>query len=130
MPNTDNFVTCYRHPTFSRQQNLQVGTVSVLLTRLCNANKDTRIRFALVQPNGHVFNYFEGTANQILGDNRTLNGRAGTTLVFDRVELFVQPSFVDYLRSGWQLSLVAAIDYTASNGEPSSSNSLHFCAPG
>lgn len=41
-------------------------------------------------------------------------------------ELTVKPSFVDYLRSGWQVSLVAAIDYTASNGTPTEPDSLHY----
>ena len=39
------------------------------------------------------------------------------------------PSFVDYLRSGWQISLVAAIDYTGSNGAYTSPTSLHFMGP-
>jgi hypothetical protein len=30
------------------------------------------------------------------------------------------PSFVDYLRSGWGISVCMAIDFTASNGEFSS----------
>jgi hypothetical protein len=30
------------------------------------------------------------------------------------------------LRSGWQISLTLAIDYTASNGAPSTPSSLHF----
>ena len=40
--------------------------------------------------------------------------------------VFVKPTFVDYLRSGWAVSLVAAIDYTASNGNPSTKSSLHY----
>ena len=47
-------------------------------------------------------------------------------LIFDHIEVFTRPTFIDYLRSGWQISLVAAIDYTASNGEPSSKSSLHY----
>ena len=42
---------------------------------------------------------------------------------FDIVE---KPNFVDYLRSGWAVSLVAAIDFTASNGNPSQPDSLHY----
>ena len=34
-------------------------------------------------------------------------------------------SFLDYLRSGWQISLYAAIDYTGSNGKPEEPKSLH-----
>ena len=40
--------------------------------------------------------------------------------------MYTRPSFVDYLRSGWQISLVAAIDYTASNEEPTNPRSLHY----
>jgi len=40
-----------------------------------------------------------------------------------------RPTFVDYLRAGWQVSLTAAVDYTASNGEPSNPQSLHFMGP-
>ena len=36
---------------------------------------------------------------------------------------------MDYLRAGWQVSLTCAVDYTASNGEPSSPQSLHFMGP-
>ena len=38
---------------------------------------------------------------------------------------YEQPSFVEYLNSGWQISLCVAIDYTLSNGEPHSAFSLH-----
>ena len=44
---------------------------------------------------------------------------AATQLVFSQFEVYSRPNFVDYLRSGWQISLVCAIDYTASNGNPS-----------
>ena len=36
------------------------------------------------------------------------------------------PTFINYLRGGTQLRLLVAIDFTASNQHPSSSNSLHF----
>ena len=35
-------------------------------------------------------------------------------------------SFVDYLRSGWQISLGVAIDFTGSNGDYTRPDSLHF----
>lgn len=36
---------------------------------------------------------------------------------------------MDYLRSGWAISLSVAIDFTASNGELSSPDSLHYINP-
>lgn len=38
------------------------------------------------------------------------------------------PNFIDYLKSGLQLNLVAAIDFTGSNGMPTSPGSLHYIA--
>ena len=39
------------------------------------------------------------------------------------------PSFVDYLRGGWHISLAVAIDFTASNGSPDNPRSLHAMGP-
>ena len=36
------------------------------------------------------------------------------------------PTFLDYLRGGVQLNVMVAIDFTASNGSPSQSSSLHY----
>ncbi|KAK3101053.1 hypothetical protein FSP39_000607, partial [Pinctada imbricata] len=53
----------------------------------------------------------------------------------------IQPSFLDYLKGGYvltikklelhrtQLNFTVAIDFTASNGNPSNSNSLHYISP-
>jgi len=43
-----------------------------------------------------------------------------------RCDVEVQPSFVDYLRGGCEVSLMIAVDFTASNGNARNSNSLHF----
>jgi len=51
------------------------------------------------------------------------------TLTFDTFELIERPMMVDYLRSGWIISLSVAIDFTASNGELSEVNSLHYIDP-
>lgn len=53
------------------------------------------------------------------------NERAGT-LMLDHINIVQQPSFVDYLRSGWGISMLVAIDFTGSNGELTDPTSLHF----
>ena len=40
-----------------------------------------------------------------------------------------EPTFLDYLRSGWQMNLALAIDYTASNGDPDEDDCLHYMSP-
>lgn len=37
--------------------------------------------------------------------------------------------FLEYLTSGWEIELICAIDFTASNGNPQRPNSLHFYDP-
>jgi hypothetical protein len=44
----------------------------------------------------------------------------------ERIELIERPSFIDYLRSAWAINTSFAIDFTASNGEISELDSLHF----
>ena len=43
----------------------------------------------------------------------------------DYVKIDLIPSFLDFIRGGTQLALISAIDFTASNGDPSSPRSLH-----
>ena len=50
--------------------------------------------------------------------------RAGV-LHFNDFRVIENPNFVDYLRSGWQISLSVAIDFTASNGQVHDPTSLH-----
>ncbi|KAK3736203.1 hypothetical protein QZH41_011890, partial [Actinostola sp. cb2023] len=40
-----------------------------------------------------------------------------------------QPTFLDYIRGGVQINFIVAIDFTASNGDPRNSNSLHYLNP-
>ena len=59
-------------------------------------------------------------------DKHTFNGDGGATLVLEDFKLWERAQFLDYLRGGIQVSIVCAIDYTASNGNPSSTSSLHY----
>lgn len=43
--------------------------------------------------------------------------------------MVTKPTFIDYLRSGLQLNLIIAIDFTGSNGSPSAQTSLHYLNP-
>lgn len=56
-------------------------------------------------------------------------GEQGGQITFSDFKIIERPGFVDYLRSGWQISIVAAIDYTGSNGPYTQPNSLHFMGP-
>lgn len=46
-------------------------------------------------------------------------------IMVETASLQTEPSFMDYVRGGCQVSVMVAIDFTASNGDPNSSGSLH-----
>lgn len=76
---------------------------------------------------GRVTTFFQDLLDK--RNFNVLNANGGDTngrLIFRNFEKFERPSFVDYLRSGWQIGLTIAIDYTASNGAPSTPQSLHY----
>ena len=41
-----------------------------------------------------------------------------------------EKTFLDYIQGGVQLHFTVAVDFTASNGDPSHPQSLHYRAPG
>lgn len=49
-------------------------------------------------------------------------------LILENFQLVQTPNFIDYLKSGLQLNLVTAIDFTGSNGIPTAPTSLHYVA--
>ena len=49
--------------------------------------------------------------------------------VFDNLFIEERPSFFDFLRSGWEINLTVAVDFTSSNGTPTYPDSLHYMDP-
>ena len=106
---------------------------------LCNSNEDLPLIF-------EVWSYDERGAHSKYGSFQTsLSGIIGLdrkefeirdevggvtgNVEFTQFLMIERPSMVDYLRSGWIISLSVAIDFTASNGEISDPTSLHYIDP-
>lgn len=56
---------------------------------------------------------------------KIITGKEGSKFALQSFYLDPNPTIVDYLQSGWIMSLVAAIDFTASNGDPTLETSNH-----
>ena len=50
-------------------------------------------------------------------------------LVFESIKPIKTHSFIEFLRGGLEVSLMVAIDFTGSNGDPKSKSSLHYINP-
>jgi len=57
------------------------------------------------------------------------NGKEGGYLLPTQVTLVHDPIFLDYIMGGEELSLSVAIDFTASNNDPTNPRSLHYFNP-
>ena len=95
---------------------------------LCNSNKNAKIKISAVTREGEI-NSIVTTVNKMLKQNLYM-GQDGARLILVSFQMIQKPTFVDYLRSGWQVSLVTAIDFTSSNGNPATPGSLHYLGPG
>ena len=104
-----------------------VKEVTIYLQTLCNNNKRAPIRFAFVDYKGKVFNTFDTTVEQLMEERgKAIKGKKRkTVLTVDHFLVYNRPTFMEYLRSGWQISLFVGIDYTMSNGLTSNRFSLH-----
>ena len=79
--------------------------------------------------NGLELNSVKTTVNTLQSKKLVYQAANNSSLVFISFDVKIVPSFLDYLRGGWAISMVCAIDYTASNGNPSSPTSLHYLGP-
>ena len=51
------------------------------------------------------------------------------TISISSVKVFVKHTFLDYILGGCQINFTVAVDFTGSNGNPKSPNSLHYINP-
>jgi hypothetical protein len=56
----------------------------------------------------------------------TKNGKERGIVTFENVKQSIKYEFMDYLQNGMQMAMVVCIDFTASNGIQSRSDSLHY----
>lgn len=82
-----------------------------------------------------IYGRVRGTIRQILKDeDKTYDiikkqGYAYGTITFKKFELYGNPSMPEYIKDGWKISLMSAIDFTASNTDPCFPSSLHYINP-
>ena len=111
--------------------------VSMKTQKMCNGESDRPIKVEVIRCSGKTYStvgecYFtleQLTQHQnselILDLIHPKSNKKQGVLHIEDIELVEKPHFLDYLRSGLQLNLMIGIDFTSSNGDPSSHDSLH-----
>ena len=101
--------------------------MTISLTELCNSDLHRNIRFRVVDTMNHARVFDEVVFSvEEMEKKKRFEAATGASLILLKANIIERFSLVDYLRSGVQISLVGAVDYTASNGNPTDSSSLHF----
>lgn len=145
--NEDNSYTAvHRTEVIKNTLNPTWKPFTIHARALCNGDYDRSIRVECYdwdRDGGHdLIGIFSTTINEL---NRTpglsfecMNPKKQAkkkgyknsgTISLMQCKLEQQPSFLDYIRGGTQISFTVAIDFTASNGDPRNANSLHYINP-
>jgi len=129
----------YTSPVLKPTLNPVFNLGEISLDKLCNNDIDLPLLFQVwsYQKSGkhRIYGTVQGSVRQMVdqvGVEHSIIKKQGNpygTMTFSRFDYIEKPTMVDYLRSGWKISLSVAIDFTASNGELSEPSSLHYIDP-
>jgi len=121
---------------------------SISVTKLCNGNYDRKLKFDVYDWNSDGSHDFIGSFATCLAElkdsqtpaafkviNEKKKAKKGAkykdsgTVFLKKIEVITKPTFLDYLQSGTSMNFSVAVDFTASNGNPSRPESLHYLNP-
>ena len=119
---------------------------TVSLTALCNADHHRTLRFSVDdwEANGshhHIGELETCVADLLIGKSerplvsKKKKQKKGEKyansghLLINSCQIELQPTFLDFISGGTELSFTVAIDFTASNGSPQDPRSLHYNDP-
>jgi hypothetical protein len=60
------------------------------------------------------------------GENQSMKLEGGSSITITGFKLAERVTFLDYIFGGCEINVHVAIDFTLSNGNPTSPNSLHY----
>uniref|UniRef100_A0A8C4J9L3 Copine-5-like n=1 Tax=Dromaius novaehollandiae TaxID=8790 RepID=A0A8C4J9L3_DRONO len=114
------FTICHKTEVVRNTLNPVWQAFAIPVRALCNGDYDRYRELARGQSQFNVYEVRRERAS-------TWGGPGTVTLLSFAVE--ADHTFLDYIKGGTQLNFTVAIDFTASNGNPSQSTSLHYMNP-
>lgn len=129
-PNSNHFASAYLSTPVEDTTSPIWQPQRIKFSKFANADENNKVQIRIVVEGSEVGHITTSTA--MLRDKRVYEvqkpngGRGKGTIEFMDFQLIEVPSFVEYLKGGWRISLAVAIDFTASNGHPGNRSSLHY----
>ncbi len=123
---------------FRKNQNPRWSEIQMKFLKLANGDYDRKIKAQIVNftssGNGKIVGECFFTVNDLL-QNEALdyeielispkNNQKAGVLIVDSFDLIEKPHFLEYIQAGLQFNIMIGIDYTSSNGDPYTPESLH-----
>jgi Copine/C2 domain len=133
----DNFITIAKTEVSTNQSPSPVfKPMKFKAQNLCNSNFDQIVQFkiytkddenapaTLIGTVKQSMNFFvDGKGAPILNES---GQPTGGLLKLDQFKIIEKPTFIEYLQSGWGISMQTAIDFTGSNEDFTLPHSLHY----
>lgn len=134
----DNQTKVYESEWFTQDADHVFEPIEMTDGRLCNADPNEQIEFKFIRRNQFMMQNSEMCSlkttlqklnemlkSQLVPMQEPKGKDSGASL---KIHCVMEPvdQFSDYLNSGYQISLVGAIDFTYSNGSVESPQSLHY----
>jgi hypothetical protein len=109
----------------SKEQRLpKIITSSIRLNDINNGDLDKQIQVEIYEENKGLVGKIVASMNQLAQSNGVVNLDTNIQCLIG-FQTQKEMKFVEYIQSGLQISVMCAIDFTASNGDPSTPTSLH-----
>ena len=129
-------IPVYRSETVPKCYQCTFKEIKVPLQSLCNGDLDLPIDIGVVDnhvshPDVPIGSFSLSIKGMIQNMNNiiTLKNAAGKDvgqLIIKNAYTYKEPELIDYIRAGIRFNLITAVDFTGSNGSPSSPSSLHY----
>lgn len=134
--NAEHKVKIYESEWWVDQPDHKFETIEMTDTQLCNGKETEVIYFKFWRRNQFLMTNSEvcsctTSLNALQMHNSTmpiaLKDESGKKVAELMISATIKdlPRYIDYLQAGYKMNLIGAIDFTYSNGHPSSPNSLH-----
>eukprot|EP00002_Diphylleia_rotans_P021696 TRINITY_DN422_c0_g1_i5.p1 TRINITY_DN422_c0_g1~~TRINITY_DN422_c0_g1_i5.p1 ORF type:complete len:530 (-),score=103.06 TRINITY_DN422_c0_g1_i5:324-1913(-) len=138
-----NYATVFTSEVVKNNLNPKWNKFSITVQALCNADFHQTIRIQCYDHDEHSAHDLIGECEVPAGEltkprsfdlvNPKKAGKSGYknsgVIVLDSSKQVIEPTFLDYIVGGYNISQVFAIDFTGSNGEPNQTSSLHYLRP-
>lgn len=133
----------WKSTTIENSLNPMWNATKIPMSTLCNGDIDRPLKIDILDWEKNGKHNFMGTVQTSCRALLTNNGAGmdviepdkkakkknyinSGTLLASNVIVEYHPTFTEFIAGGCEISLVVAIDFTASNGDPANPSSLHF----